>query len=237
MEQTLPGLSVAESTSSARATYLRKVLGLTALGLLISAIVGVISMFTIASMPGLLRGYGPMIIILGCWALTNFVARPMVFGSNKWAGFLLGTVAEGVSMGFILLVAVIMSKADTGNPFSLIGTALAATVFSGLGLTFYAASEKREFTLLRAGLSATFIPMLILMGVSFAFPGVMGGTFGLIACCVFVLISAAGLLYQLNQVIHNFTTDMEIEGAYIITIGVLVLFWNILSLLMRLRRR
>lgn len=237
METVLPGLSVADATSSARATYLRKVLSLTMLGLLISAVVGVLSTFAIASMPGMLRGYGPMIIILGCWALTNFVARPMVFGRNRWAGFLLGTVAQGISMGFILLAAVLISKQDTGNPFTLIGTALAATVFSGLGLTLYAASEKREFTLLRAGLSATFIPMLILMGVSFAFPALMGGTFGLIACAVFVVISAAGLLYQLNQVIHNFTTEMDVEGAYIITIGVLVLFWNILSLLMRLRRQ
>ena len=54
---------------------------------------------------------------------------------------------------------------------------------------------------------------------------------------VFVVVSAAGLLYQVNQVIHRLRTDMHIEGAYLITMGVLVLFWNLLSLLMRLNGR
>lgn len=238
MEYTaLPGMTIAEAMPEERAAYLRKVLGLTVLGLLLSALVGMASMFAIASNPAMLSGYGPMIIILGCWALTNFVARPMVFGQAKWGGFLLGTVAQGISLGFLLLMAVIISKADTGNPFTLIGTALVATIFTGVGLAFYAASEKREFSLLRAGLSAMFIPMLILMAVSFAFPNLLNGPLGIAASGLFVLISAAGLLYQLNAVIHSFTPEMEMEGAYIITIGVLVLFWNILSLLMRLRRR
>lgn len=238
METTvLPGMTVSEAMPETRAAYLRKVMGLTVLGLFLSALVGVASMFAIATFPGLLSGYGPMLIILGCWALTNFVARPMVFGQAKWGGFLLGTVAQGVSLGFLLLVAVVVSKADTGNPFTLIGTALVATIFTGVGLAFYAASEKHEFSLLRAGLSALFIPMLILMAISFAFPNLLNGPLGIAASALFVLISAAGLLYQLNAVIHNFTPDMELEGAYIITIGVLVLFWNILSLLLRLRRR
>lgn len=234
---TLPGLAIAEAPSEVRSSYLKKVLGLTLLGLLISSVVGVASTFAIATNPAVMRGYFPMVIILGCWALTNFVARPMVFGTSKWAGFMIGTVAQGISLGFLLLVALLVSRADTGNPFTLIGTALVATLFSGVGLTLYAASEKREFSLLRAGLSALFIPMLILMAVSFAFPNLLNGPLGLAASGLFVLISAAGLLYQLNAVIHNFTPEMEMEGAYIITIGVLVLFWNILSLLLRMRRR
>lgn len=104
-------------------------------------------------------------------------------------------MAQGISLGFLLLMAVLMAKADTGNPFTLIGTALVATIFTGVGPAFCEAAEAREFSLLHAG-----------------------------------------LLYQLNAVIHSFTPDKEMEGAYIITIGVLVLFGNILSLLMRLRR-
>jgi len=54
---------------------------------------------------------------------------------------------------------------------------------------------------------------------------------------IFVLVSAAGLLYQLNVVMHEFTEDMPVEGAYTLTIGILVLFWNVLSFLSRLTRR
>ena len=36
---------------------------------------------------------------------------------------------------------------------------------------------------------------------------------------------------------HKLNTQQHIEGAYMITMGILILFWNILSLLMRLNRR
>ena len=238
MERTVfPGYAVAHSAGEIRSAYLRQVMWRTMLGLFISGIVGFASAFALALVPSLLGGLGPMLIILGCWAVTNFVARPMVFGTAKWGGFLLGTVTQGVSLGFLLLVAMILSKQEMGNPFSMIGTALTMTLLVGLGLTIYTYSERREFSMLRAGLSVLFLPMLVLMGISFAFPSLLQGTFGIVVSGLFVVISAAGLLYQLNAVLHDFTPDMEMEGAFVITIGVLVLFWNILTLLMRLRRR
>ena len=91
--------------------------------------------------------------------------------------------------------------------------------------------------MLGAGLSALGIPMLILMVASFAFPGFFGGTLGLVLTGLFVVISAGSLLYQINQVVHKLRTDQHVEGAYMITLSVLVLFWNLLSLLMRLNRR
>ena len=54
---------------------------------------------------------------------------------------------------------------------------------------------------------------------------------------VFVVVSAGGLLYNLNHVIHHMSTEMHVPAAYHITLGILVLFWNILVLLMRLQRR
>src|SRR5437773_1036025 len=87
-------------------------------------------------------------------------------------------------------------------------------VMGTIGLGIYASSERHEFSMLRAGLAATFIPMLILMAVSFAFPNLIGGTAGLLVSGLFVLISAAGLLYQLNLVLHEFSEDMPMEGAY-----------------------
>jgi FtsH-binding integral membrane protein len=233
----IPVPTIAEVSTAERLAYLRRVLLLTLLGLVVAGITGIASMFAIASFPVAVSGYTPMIVILGCWAVTNFVAPRMVFGTAKWAGFFVGILANGVALGFLLLVAVLVSRADFGNPFYLIGLAMLLTALAGGGLTAYALIEKREFTLLRAGLSAVFIPMLILMAVSFAFPNFFNGPLGLVVSVIFVLISAAGLLYQLNKVIHSFQTDMHVEGAFVITIGVLVLFWNILSLLLRLRRR
>ena len=237
MDPNIRAVPIALAPPEVRSTYLRRVFGTTVLGLALASIVGVASAWFIASQPGLLSGYAPMAIILGCWALTNFVARPMVFGNAKWAGFFLGTIAQGVSMGFILLLGLVISQQVYANPFRLIATALGVTVATAVGLGIYAADGRREFTLLRAGLAAVSIPMLILMAVTFAFPNFIGGTAGLVVSGIFVVVSAAGLLYQLNLVMHEFTEDMPVEGAYLLTIGVLVLFWNILSLLSRLTRR
>jgi FtsH-binding integral membrane protein len=161
----------------------------------------------------------------------------MVFGTAKWPGYFLGTVAQGAAMGFILLVAAALSVQSYGDPFRLIATAFGITVCTGVGLAIYVSSERREFSMLRAGLAAATIPMLILMAVTFAFPNLLGGPIGLIVGLIFVVISAAGLLYQLNLVMHEFSEDMSVEASYLMTIGVLVLFWNILSFIMRLTRR
>lgn len=230
------GVPVARASGETRAAYLRRVLALTFLGLTIAAVTGVLGTLVLVSVPGLLSGYVPMILVLGMWAITNFVARPMVFGEMKWAGFILGTVANGVALSFLLTIAVLVSMSDFGNPFALIGLAFGLTAASGVGLAAFAFTQRRDFSMLGAFLSALFVPMLILMAVSIFLPGILGGTVGLILSGVFVVISAAGLLYQLNGVIHEFDTHMHLEGAYTITIGVLVLFWNILSLLLRLRR-
>lgn len=230
------GYPVAHARPDVRVAYLKRVLAITAGGLCLSGATGLASSLALSLVPGLLGGYAPMVLILGCWAVTNFVARPMVFGAAKWPGFVLGTMAQGVAMGFLLLVAMLVSQADFGNPFVFIGLALGLTGFTGLGMAAYVWSGPRDFSFLRAGLAAVFVPMLILMAVGFAFPSLIGGTFGLVVSAVFVLVSVAGLLYQINAVIHEFRTDMHIEGAYTITISLLVLFWNILSLILNRRR-
>jgi FtsH-binding integral membrane protein len=229
---------VASAPAAVRSAYLRRVAGLSFLGLLVVSLAGIGSMLFLGTHIGLLRGWVPMLIILGCWAVTNFVAQPMVFGvGRKGVGFVLGTMTQGIALGFLLLVAVLLSQQAFGNPFTFIGMAVALTAVAGIGITLYAAAEKREFSMLRAGLAALSLPMLGLMALSFAFPQWFGGGLGIVLCAIFVLISAAGLTYQMNRVVHHFTTDMAVEGGYVIAIGVTVLFWNILSLLMRLNRR
>jgi FtsH-binding integral membrane protein len=230
-------VSVAQAQESERSAYLQKVLSWTVGGLFISGLSSVVSATVLAGIPTLLHGYAPMILIMGCWAITNFVARPMVFGESKVLGFVLGTAAQGVAMGFLLLAAMLVGGMVHGSPFLLVGLAAGLTGFSALGMATYTYVMPRDFSMIGAGLSAMSIPMLILMAVSFAFPSVLGGVFGLIMGGVFVVISVGSLLYQLNQVMHQFNTRMHIEGAYTVSLGILVLFWTILSLLMRLNRR
>ncbi len=215
-----------------RIDYLKSVAGLSFLGLLIAAVTGTLSALFIA--PVLSGQAGMLVMVLGSFAVANYLAPRLVFGTQKWLGFLLGAVFQGVAMGYLLLVAFVMG-AQAGNPFVFIGGALGLTALTCLGILAYLWSGPQELSMVRAGLSALFLPMLILMGVSFVFP--IGGALGIGLAVLFVFVSVAGLLYQANTVLHQMSTDMKIEGAYTIMMGVLILFWNLLSLILRLSSR
>lgn len=236
-----PGRPLASVDASTRVDYLQRVLLWTTGGLLIAGVVGALTALALGlglsagitfplSTPGMLVG------ILGSYAIAHYVARGMVFGSAKVPGFLLGATFQGVSMGWLLLTAVLLGT-QSGNPFGLIGLALGLTGLTAGGMTAYVWTRPREFKMLGAALSALFVPMLILMVVGFVFPTIFGGPLGFVLALAFVVISAGGLLYQINLVVHKLRTDQHIEGAYMVTMAVLILFWNILSLLMRLNRR
>jgi FtsH-binding integral membrane protein len=175
-------------------------------------------------------------IILGSYGIAQWVAPKMVFGEQKVLGFGIGAVFEGIAMGYLLLAAMTMGAAQ-GNPLGLVTLALMMTGLTGLGMTAYVWTSPREFSFIGAALSALSLPMLILMGVGLVFPALFGGVFGILISGLFVVISAAGLLYQVNQVFHKLDTRQHIEGAFLIMMGLLVLFWNILVLLMKLNRR
>ena len=222
-----------------RVTYLQRVMLYTAGGLTVSGAVGMITAAAIyiggAIAPALVfNQWFMMAVILGSFGIAQYAAPRLVFGESKLLGFGLAVVFQGIAMGYLLLAALMMTLGDV--PW-LIGAAVGLTASTGVGMAAYVWTKPREFSFIKAGLAALSLPMLVLMGVSFVFPSLFGGPLGLALSAVFVVVSAAGLLYQVNQVIHRLRTDMHIEGAYLITMGILVLFWNILTLLMRLTRR
>ena len=226
---------LSHATPSDRVLYLKRVLLLTFLGLVVSALTGVVSAMIVATVPMLQTRWGLLAFVLGSFAVAQYVAPRFVFGGQRWFGFGLGSVFQGLAMGPLLLAAATLGLQLQGSAFLLIGQAMMLVAATGVGMTFYLWSNPREFSMLRAGISGLMLPMLILMGISFVYP--VGGVLGIAMSGLFVLVSAAGLLYQINQVLHRLRTDMHVEGAYLITMGVLVLFWNILTLLMRLNRR
>ena len=230
---------LAHAAPDTRIDYLKRVGVLTLLGLIVSAVTGFLSAGAVAMVPLLQTQVASLVVILGSYAVANFVARGLVFSgsSMKWVGFGMGAVFQGIAMGYLLLAAILMSSASTGQPFALIGQALVATALTSVGMLAYLWTKPRELSMIKAGLSMLFLPMLLLMGISFVFPALFGGPLGLVLSMVFVVVSAAGLLYQINVVLRELRTDMHVEGAYLITMGILILYWNILTLLMRLQRR
>ena len=226
--------------SESRLAFLRKVGLFTFLGLGVASVIAVVSTFTVAPLIFSLGSWGGFVAILGAFALSHYVARKMVYGGAKLPGFVLAIVGEGFSFGFLLLTTVAyvpLGETAEGAFWAGVGViakAMGLTAASALGMLVYVWFNKSDLNLVKAGLSILGLPMLLLMVLQFVFP--VGGLLGLILCGVFVVASGASLLYRLNSVVHEFDEDMHVEAAYEISMALLVLLWNLISLLNRLRR-
>jgi hypothetical protein len=226
--------SLAQALPEQRVDYLKKVLILTVFGLGVSAVTGLFSALMVGMVPLLQGRLAMFVIIMGSFFAAQSWCSKLVFGGQRVLGFVLAAVFQGVAMGYLLLMAITMGI-GMGSPFLLIFEAMALVGLAAAGMTAYLWTGPREFSMLKAGLAALSLPMLVLMVLSFVFP--IGGTLGILLTGAFVVVSAGGLLYQINNVLHRLRSSQTVEGAYLITMGVLVLFWNVLSLLMRLQRR
>lgn len=229
---------VAESSPSARSEYFRKVGALTFAGLVVAAGTSVISSLFLAATPVLLSRWPSLILIMGSFYMANSGMRGLVYSESqgtKLAGFFGASVFQGIAMGYLLLAAAIAGEATFGNPFIFLVEAGALVGLIAVGMLVYLAPGPKDLSMVRGAMTMAALPMLALMAISWVFP--IGGTLGLIVSLAFVAMSVGGLLYKLDQVVHTLPTTMWVEGAYSVTMGLLVLFWNLMNLLMRAQRR
>jgi len=230
-----------EASVEDRVLFLRKVAGLTFVGLCISGASSLVTAGLIAVLQSIMLNQAvSLILMLGSLFLARMLGGTMVRSetpSVQYGGFAIGTALQGVAMGYLILSALLLSVAQFGNPLVLLVEAMALVALTMFGMVIYLLTGPKNLSMVGGFLSAVSLPMMLLMVVSFVFPTLFGGVFGLVINMVFVGISAAGLLYSLNSVMHKMSTDMVVPAAYYVTMGILTLFWNILTLLMRLQRR
>jgi FtsH-binding integral membrane protein len=218
--------------SAERHAFLKKVGLFTFIGLTAAGALGIVSTYTVTPAIASMGSLPTLAFFFGTFALAHWVARGMVYGSAKMPGFILAIAAEGLSLGLILLMTI--SNFGVAGGLGLITQCLMITAATAGGMLLYVWFNKGEFSWLKAGLAVVTVPMLLCMVLLVVWP--IGGALGLLISAGFVVVSAGGLLYRLNFVVHELDTEQHIEGAYEITMGILILFWNLLSLLNRLRR-
>jgi hypothetical protein len=227
---------VAESAVDARVAFLRKVGAMTFLGLLFAGITSMVSMAAVISVPALQNQWVSLGIMLGAIFGARFIGDSLVHRpSTQLLGFAVGTGLQGVAMGYLMLAAVLLSIDLYNNPVVVIGQGLGLVGLTVVGMVAYLLTGPKNLSMIGGALAALSLPMLALMVITVAFP--VGGPFGILLSLVFVAVSAGGLLYNLNMVMHRMSTDMVVPAAYHVTLGMLVLFWNVMTLLMRLQRR
>lgn len=221
-----------------RAAMLRTMAAWLMGGLVTAGVVAVLSSMAILAVPALQGRWASLGIMMGGMLVAQYPARSMVHAGNK-AGFFLGMGAMGAAMGYLMLVAVSVGASVYGGdgvgPFTLILQAGGMTGLTVVGMAGWLWSAPKDLSMVRGAMAVLGIPMLVLMVVSFVFP--IGGTLGLLMSMLFVGVSGAGLLYNLNQVLHVSRPGDEVASSYEVALGVIVLFWNLLVLLTRLNRR
>lgn len=231
-------MPAAQAAEEARVAFLKQV-GLKTFGsLAITAVAAVGMMMAVANVAALQHRYVALGIMLGGIYGAQFIGNRMTASEDsgtRTMGFVIGSAMSGMALSYIVGAAAVVSAQAFGNPFNLILQAGGLVFLTMLGMVAYLMSGPKELNWLRAGLSVLFLPMLGLMAIMFFFP--VGGTLGLVFSGLFVLVSAGSLLFSLNSVMHTMPTHMSTAAAFHISTGIVILFWNILALLMRLTSR
>ncbi len=227
-----------EAPESARAEFLRSVGLWTAGGLMIAGATSVFSTAAVALIPALHNQWVSLGIMLGTMFGAQAIGRSAVYSESaatRTLAFAGGMALEGVAMGYLLFSAMLVSWNLYANPLVFLFQGLGLVGLTFVGMIAYLLTGPKNLSMLGGALSAMVLPMIGLMVISFVFP--MNGIVGILMSLVFVGMSAGGLLYNLNAVMHTMSTKMVVPAAYHVSMGILVLFWNVVTLLMKLQRR
>jgi FtsH-binding integral membrane protein len=228
---------VAQAAPDARAAFLRKVAGLTFVGLGITGVSALAWAGVLMVAPFLSSGFVPLVLVMGSFFGAQAIGRLVVSSRSTpvaLGGFVAGTALEGVAFGYLLLIAAVQAIEVFGNPFVFLLQGVGLVSLAVAGMTLWLLTGPKNLSWIGGLLSTLTLPMLGLMVISVVFPV---GILGVLMSAAFVVISALGLLYTLQKVVREVSTDDWIQASYALALGLLALYWNLVTLLMRLQRR
>ncbi len=232
-------MPVAQAREEARVAFLKQVGLKTAGSLLITAVAAVAMMAMLLNGPAILTQRWVMLgIMIGGIYGAQYIGNSMTASpdtSKQTVGFVIGSALSGIAISYVLLQAAVVSAGAFGNPYNLMLQAGGLVGLTFVGMVLFLMTGPKQLDWLRAGLSVVFLPMLGLMALTWFFP--VGGAIGLVFSGLFVVVSAGGLLYSLNTVMHTMSTNQSTAAAFAISSGLVILFWNVIVLLMRLTGR
>ena len=208
-------------------------------GVVISLLCAIGAAWVIHEVPILQYRLVQLVLMFGCIGLSGSVATPMVRHNQSQPAFVMGSAAMGVALGYILAIAVAVGADVFGTEdfahLTLIAQAGGLTGATALSLGAYLSLGPKDLSMVRGFLAVTCAPMFMLMVLTAVHP--IGGTLGILISLLFVAVSALSLLSSLHRVLHEARAGQEIYVAYELSQSLIVLFWNLTVLLIRLYRR
>lgn len=171
------------------------------------------------------------LMILGGFMVAGWLARSIIANartrSMQYMGLGVYVVTEALIFIPLLYLAIHFSSKDVLPNAALITGALFC------GLSMVALTTKRDFSFLGGILKVGgFVAIgIIIAGVLFNF------TLGLVFSGGMVLLAAGAILYDTSKIVHAYNTEDYVAASLELFASVMLLFWYILQIVMRLSRR
>ncbi len=171
------------------------------------------------------------LMILGGFMGAGWLARAMIAGaktrSMQYAGLTVYIVAEAIIFIPLLYIAVYFSSP------AVLPNAVLITAMLFAGLSVYALTTRKDFSFLGGILTiGGFVALgLIVAGVLFGF------TLGLVFSGGMVLLASGAILYDTSKIVRVYNTENYVGASLQLFASVMLLFWYILGIVMRLSDR
>ncbi|MEJ2110320.1 MAG: Bax inhibitor-1 family protein [Acidobacteriota bacterium] len=171
------------------------------------------------------------LMILGGFMAAGWLARTMIAGaktrSMQYAGLAVFIVAEAIIFIPLIYIAVYYSSPE------VLPNAVLITAMLFAGLTVYALTTRKDFSFLGGILTiGGFVAIgLIVAGVLFGF------NLGLVFSGGMVLLASGAILYDTSKIVRVYNTEDYVGASLQLFASVMLLFWYILRIVMRMSNR
>ena len=170
------------------------------------------------------QGYR-MLILLGLFMLvTNYAESTVIKAANRnvqYMGYALYIFAEAFIFVPLIFIAVSITESlEVLNQAAIVTLSL----FTGISAIVFV--TKKDFSFLRAGLTAGFFIAigLIVAGILFGFN--LGLWFSVGMC----VLAAGSILYQTSNLIHKYGTEDYVPAALGLFASLMLLFWYVIQI-------
>ncbi|MEO7931702.1 MAG: Bax inhibitor-1 family protein [Chthoniobacterales bacterium] len=226
--------TVSETPEADRAAFIRKTY---------AHLAGALALFTVLEGIFLNMGLGVQAIqllgtsryswlmILGGFMLVSWIAERWANNGTslptQYAGLALYTVAESLLFLPLITMALLM----TGDA-SLLMQAAMLTAGMVVGISAVAFTTRKDFSFLGGILKIGGFVAMGLIAASFFLPISLGLWFS----GAMIVFASGAILYNTSNLIHRYAPGQHVAAALSLFASVALLFWYILSFLMRMRR-
>ena len=168
------------------------------------------------------------LILLGGFMLVTSFAERMAIKTHNVKGQYLGLLLYIAAEAFIFIPLIYIAMAMSGGELLYQAAILTLSLFTGLSAIVLL--TKKDFSFLRSALTVGFFIALglIVAGTLFGF------NLGLWFSVGMVVLASGSILYQTSNIVHKYSEDQYVAASLGLFAALMLLFWYILQILMRL---